>query len=88
MKEVGWRKELMSAIEAKEHREVDAAEGGVTWKAVSEAHSSKAEVGPSGESRFGVNRKDPLEETRRRVRQSWDCSQQVGREVCDGLARG
>ena len=50
-----WRR-----IEAKERRETDAAGGGVTWKAASGAQSSKAEIGPSGKSGVGVNRKGSL----------------------------
>ena len=50
--------------------EVDAAEGGVTWEAASVALSSEAEIGPSGESGFGFNPKDLLEETRRSTSQS------------------
>ena len=53
----------MNVIEAKEQRDMDAAEGGVTWKAASEARSSAAEADPSGEFGFGFNRKASLEET-------------------------
>ena len=60
----------MNLIEAKEQREMDAAESDVTWTAASEARISKAETGPSGESGFGVNRKDSQKETRRIVSQS------------------
>ena len=56
-------------IEAKEPRETDVAGGGVTCQ------SSEAEIGPSGESGVGVNRKDLLEEIRLSVGQSWDFSQ-------------
>ena len=74
-------------IEPKEPREMDGAGGAATWKAASEAQSSEAEIGPSGESGIGVNRKDSLEtrkassvgevgqEMRPCVGQSWDCSQ-------------
>ena len=50
-----------TGIEAKEPRETDAAGGGVTWKAASGAQSSKADIGPSGESGVGVNPKGSLE---------------------------
>ena len=74
-------------IEAKEAREADVAGCGVTWKAASGTQSSEAEIGPSGGSAVGVNRKDSLEtrnarangevvqETCRSVGQSWDCAQ-------------
>ena len=66
MKNDRRRKEVMSAvewkrIEAKETREMDAAGGGVTGKAAFGAPSSKAEIGPSGESGVGVNRKGSVE---------------------------
>ena len=51
------RKEVMNLIEAKEQKDIDAAEDGVIW-AASEARSSKAERGLSGISGVGVNRKD------------------------------
>ena len=56
-------------------KEMDAVQGGLTWMAASEALSSKADIGASGESSFGVDRKDLLEDTRRSVVQGWDCSQ-------------
>ena len=52
-----WRR-----IEARERRDTDAAGGGATWKAASGVQSSKAEIGPAGESGVGVNRKSSLEE--------------------------
>ena len=54
---------------------MDAAEGGITWKAASVARSSTAEMGPSGEPGIGVNRKDLSEETRRSVGPGWESSQ-------------
>ena len=53
---------------------MDATEGTVTWKAASVARSSMSEMGSSGESGFGINWKDLLEETRRIVGLSWNCS--------------
>ena len=81
--------EVMNVILAKEQREMDVVEGDA-WKAATEARSSEAKMGPSGEFGFGVNRKDSLEETRRHMGQSWDCSQMEdeSEERCDGLARG
>ena len=76
-------------IDAKERRETDAAGGGAPWKTASEAQSSKADIGPTSESRVGVNQKGSLErreaeesasgdvfqEIRQHVGQSWESSQ-------------
>ena len=51
----------MEEIKAKEPRDMDVSEGGVNWKAASVAQSSEAEMGHSGKSGFGVNRKDSPE---------------------------
>ena len=65
----------MNVMEAKGQRKMNAADGD-TWNVASVARSSEAEIGhSSGESGFDTNRKDLLEETRRSVGQSWDCSQ-------------
>ena len=65
----------MSAILAKEQRDMEVAEGDVTWKAASVAQSIEAGQGTSGKSEFDVNRKDLLEGTSRSTSQSLDCSQ-------------
>ena len=93
--------EVMNVILPEEHGEMDATGGYVAWEAASIAWGSKAEMGRSGESWFGVNREDFLEETRRSVGQSLDSLQsedgleererQGGRErgrEGEGLARG
>ena len=67
--------EVMSAILAKELREMEVAEGDVTWKVASVAQSTEAGQGTSGKSEFEVNRKDLLEGTSRSMSQSVDCSQ-------------
>ena len=41
---------------------MDASRSDVTWMAASGTQSSKAEIGPSGESGYGVNRKGSLED--------------------------
>ena len=85
-----WRGTLeWKRIDAKERKETDAVGGGAPWKAASGAQSSTAEIGPSGESRVGVNQKGSLErrkaeesasgevfqEIRQHVGQSWESSQ-------------
>ena len=44
---------------------MDAADGDVIWEGAPAAQNSNAEISTSGESGFGVNRKDLLKETRR-----------------------
>ena len=84
-------KEVMNLIEAKEQREMDAAESEVTWTAASEARISKAETGPSGESGFGV-KSEGFTEGDPSDRQSklglFASGRRVGGERCGGLARG
>ena len=79
----------MSAILAKEQREMEVAEGDVTWKVASVAQSIEAGQGTSGKSEFDVNRKDLLEGTSRSTSQSLDCSQvEDDMEEREAMGRG